>query len=436
MSLPLVAIVGRPNVGKSSLFNRILRKRLAVVDPTSGVTRDRHYSLCDWIGRDFRLVDTGGMVPDSIDKMEQAIFEQSDLAIEEADVILLVVDVGTGADTIDITLARKLLKSGRPTILVVNKVDMDSQENDVFEFMKLGLGDPFPISAMVGRGIAEVLDKAVELLPQVPDYVPEEGVIRVALIGRPNVGKSSFINKLMGEERHIVSPIAGTTRDATDSSYQIGDRKYTLVDTAGLRRKYKVKENIEFYTYLRTTRAIDNCDVAVLLIDGAESVTTQDQKILTQIMESRRAAVLAINKWDLVEKDSKTVDKFSLDIKDAIAKYAYLPMIFCSALSGQRVAKVMSFVDKVHAENNKRISTSELNEFLKVAYSKKKPPARKNKHIKFNYVTQSETAPPTFIFFCNHPTLVDKAYLSYLTNQLRAEYGFVGVPIRVKCRKK
>lgn len=436
MSLPVVAIVGRPNVGKSSLFNRFLKKRLAVVDPVPGVTRDRNYAVCDWNGRVFHLVDTGGMVPDTRDALEKAILDQSEFAIHEADLVVLVVDVQVGVDQIDERLAQILHQSGKPSIVVANKADDENHAAQAYALSRLGLGDSWAVSATVGLGIGELLDEIVRQLPESETSEGPAGAIRVALVGRPNVGKSSFINKLLGEERLIVSPVAGTTRDAVDTPFELDGQAYVLIDTAGLRRRYKVQENIEFYTNLRAERAIDECNVAVVLLDGGQGFTAQDQRVLAYVLESRRPAVVAVNKWDVVEKDEHTADRFSVAIKRELAKFSYVPLIYISALTGQRVSKVLDLVKKVHAEHNKRIPTSELNELLRRAFGRRKPPAKQGKHIQFNYVTQTEVAPPTFVFFCNQPTLVDKSYLNYLTNQLRAEFGFEGSPIRLKCRRK
>ena len=436
MSLPVVAIVGRPNVGKSSLFNRFLKKKLAVVDPVPGVTRDRNYAVCDWNGRVFHLVDTGGMVPDTKDALEKAILDQSEFAIHEADLVVLVVDVQVGVDQIDERLARILHQSGKPSIVVANKADDESLAAQAYALSRLGLGDSWPVSATVGLGIGELLDEIVRRLPESETGEVPAGAIRVALVGRPNVGKSSFINNLLGEERLIVSPEAGTTRDAVDTPFELDGQAYVLIDTAGLRRRYKVQENIEFYTNLRAERAIDECDVAVVLLDGGQGFTAQDQRILAYVLESRRPAVVAVNKWDVVEKDEHTADRYSVAIKRELAKFSYVPLIYISALTGQRVTKVLDLVKKVHAEHNKKIPTSELNDLLRRAFGRRKPPAKQGKHIQFNYVTQTEVAPPTFVFFCNQPTLVDKSYLNYLANQLRAEFGFEGSPIRLKCRRK
>ncbi len=437
MRMPTVAIIGRPNVGKSSLFNRFLKKRLAVVDKEPGVTRDRNYAVCDWRGVSFRLVDTGGIITESIELMDQLIYDQTEFALSEADLVLFLVDTHVGPDPSDRMIARRLQRSDSECILVANKADTPELENEIHEFLKLGLGDAVPISVTRGLGIGDLLDLVVLRLPS-QDTLPaeEKGLVRVALVGRPNVGKSSFINCLAGEERLVVTPQAGTTRDAVDTLLAINGRHYILVDTAGLRRRYKVHENIEFYTNLRAGRAIEDCDVAVVLIDATSSVTSQDQRILEQVIEKRRPAVIAVNKWDLIEKDSNTADRFTVQIRDILASYAFLPVIYVSALSGQRVAKVMSLVDKVFAETNKRIPTSELNDFLQRVQKRKHPPARQGKHIKFNYVTQSEVAPPTFVFFVNHPKLIDRSYIGFLSNQIRAQYGFEGVPFRLKfCRK-
>lgn len=436
MTLPVVAIIGRPNVGKSSLFNRFLRQNIAVVDETPGVTRDRNYSVCDWNGVNFRLVDTGGIIEQEGDEMQKHIFDQTMFAVEEADLVLFLVDCQTGPVDIDLNIARRLKKVYDKTILIANKADTDEKESEIFEFMNLGMGEPYPISAVGGRNIGDLLDKIVERLPRPDSSSAEEDIIRVAIVGKPNVGKSSFINKLIGQQRLIVTSIAGTTRDAVDTPFEYENRQFVLVDTAGLRRKYKVHEDIEFYSNLRTTRAIESCNVAVVMIDATEGVTAQDQKILEEVYTKRRAVVLAVNKWDLIEKDERTADEFTLAIKKILARHSYLPVVYISAQSGQRLTKVLQLVVSVYDESNRRIATSELNKFLEAIVAKKHPPAKRGKMIKLTYVTQTEIAPPTFLIFSNQPKLVDKTYISYITNQLREKFGFSGVPVRIKFKKK
>lgn len=437
MKIPTVAIIGRPNVGKSSLFNRFLQKRVAVVHEQPGITRDRNYAVCDWGGVSFCLVDTGGLVPQSDDLMEQLIYDQTEFAVNESDLALFIVDAHVGLDPADRKIARRLHRSGKNYIIVANKVDNDRLESEMFEFLTLGLGDPVPVSAKVGRGVGELLDIVVARLPECEGAGEEaEGAVKVALVGRPNVGKSSFINRLIGEPRLLVTPVPGTTRDAVDTPLELDDQKYILIDTAGLRRKYKVRENVEFYTTLRAARAIERCDVAVVLVDASAGLTAQDQRILEKVVANRRAAVLAVNKWDLVEKNSITAARYTKAINAILAKYAFLPVVYVSALTGQRVAKVMSQVRKVYAETNKRIPTAQLNEFLQKVISRRHPPARQGKYIKINYVAQTEVAPPTFVFFTNQPKLIDKSYIGYLSNQIRQEFGFEGVPFRLKFRRK
>lgn len=434
MSLPTIAIIGRPNVGKSTLMNRLIKKRYAVVHDQPGSTRDRNYAVTDWNGVSFRLVDTGGAVPNSDDQMEQMIYDQTQFAIHESDMIMFLVDTRVGAQTDDLQLAKTLRDSGKPVLLVANKADTPEPSSDIYDFLRLGLGDPMPISATGGLGIGELLDAMVAMLPKREEVV-EENAIRVAVVGRPNVGKSSFINRLLNEDRLIVSNVAGTTRDAVDSTVEVEGQRFVVIDTAGLRRKYKINENVEFYTSLRTERAIESCDVAIVLADS-QGVTTQDQRIISQVLDARRAVVLAVNKWDLIEKDNKTADDFKKMLQSRLAQLSFVPILFISALSGQRVQKALTLAAEVYQEHHRRIDTSELNEFLRVALLKRKPPAALGKHIQFKYVAQSEVAPPTFVFFTSHPKLIDKTYLSYLENQLREKFGFAGVPIRIKCRQK
>ncbi len=437
MRIPTVAIVGRPNVGKSSLFNRMIKKKMAVVHEQPGITRDRNYAVCEWNGVRFQLVDTGGIVPQSDDLMEQLIFDQTEFAINESDVTLFVVDAHIGVDPVDRLIAKRLQQGGKKFLLVANKVDSDELEMEIYQFLSLGLGEPLAVSAMGGRGIGDLMDRVVSLLPSLaPDEEEDKEIIKIALVGRPNVGKSSFINKLVGEQRLLVTPIAGTTRDAVDTPFELEGQKYILIDTAGLRRKYKVRENVEFYTTLRTINAIERCDVAIVLVDAVDGLKTQDQRVLEQVVTRRRGVVLAVNKWDLVEKDTKTADAYTKALNKMLAKYAYVPVIYVSALTGQRLPKVLALAKQVYAESRKRIPTAQLNDFLQKVIQRRHPPAREGKFIRIKYVAQTEIAPPTFVFFTSHPRLIDKSYISYLGNQIREAFGFEGVPIRIKFRKK
>ncbi len=437
MKLATVAIVGRPNVGKSSLFNRMLQRQLAVVHERPGITRDRNYAVCDWAGTTFNLVDTGGMAPDSDDLMEQLVHDQTEFALNESDLVLFLVDTQVGLDTTDRQIARRLQQAGKECLLVANKVDSDQDESEVYQFLALGIGDPIAVSAKVGLGVGDLLDRVIDCLPrQETTDIDSGSTIRVAVVGRPNVGKSSFINVLVGQPRLLVTPMAGTTRDAVDTPWEMDGQEFVLVDTAGLRRKYKIRENVEFYTSLRTVRAIDGCDVAIVMVDAVDGLTTQDRRILDQVFTSRRSALMAVNKWDLVEKDPTTADRYTKAINAILARYAHLPVIYVSSLTGQRVAKAMSIASGVYHEARKRIATSELNEFLQKVLRRRQPPARQGKYIKINYVVQTEVAPPTFIFFANRPRLIDKSYIAFLSNQIRREYGFKGVPFRVKFRRK
>ncbi|MEW5993319.1 MAG: ribosome biogenesis GTPase Der [Candidatus Zixiibacteriota bacterium] len=437
MSLPTVAIIGRPNVGKSSLFNRLLQKRAAVVDEQPGITRDRNYAVCDWSGVQFCLVDTGGLVPETADLMEQLIFDQTEFAINESELVLFVVDAQVGLDPIDRRIADLLHRSKDTCLLVANKVDSEKYDSDVFEFMALGLGEPAPVSAQTGRGTGDLLDRLVVMLPEVlPEEPDETEVVKVAVVGRPNVGKSSFINCLIGQPRLLVTPVAGTTRDAIDTPFEWQGQRFLLIDTAGLRRRYKVLQNVEFYTNLRTIKAVENCHVAVLLVDAVDGLTSQDQRIMEQVLTARRGAVLAVNKWDLVEKETSTADRFTRAIRRVLAKYAHVPVVYMSALTGQRTTRVLALVKTVYGQYNKRIPTAELNDFLQATLARKHPPARRGKYIRIKYLTQTETGPPTFVFFANQPELVDKSYIAYLSNAIRGRFGFQGVPFRVKFRKK
>jgi len=436
MALPIVSIVGRPNVGKSSLFNRMIKKKLAVVDSVSGVTRDRNISLCDWRGRTFYLVDTGGMVPGTKDEMEQLILEQAEAAMAEADLVLFLVDCQTGITDIDTRIARQLLRSDKPVILGVNKTDNEQLELEANSFFSLGFKQIFPVSAANGRDIGELLDEIVLHLPTETADVSVEGQIRVAVVGRPNVGKSLFVNRLLGEDRHIVSNIPGTTRDSIDSPLTVDGKNYILIDTAGLRRKSKVKESIEYYTTLRTLRAIQRCDVAVILLDATSGLNFQELKIIEEVADADRGMILAVNKWDIFEKDEHSADIYARQLREAMPTYDYLPIIFISALTGQRAVKTLSLVDQVYGEFTKKISTRELNEFLEETVKRQPPAAVGGRWIRFFYITQSAAAPPTFIIFCSHPKLIQESYLRYLANRFRERFGFVGTPVRFKLKSR
>lgn len=437
MSLPLVSIIGRPNVGKSSLFNRLIRQKLAVVDSQSGVTRDRNFSLCDWRGREFYLIDTGGMVPGSDDQMEKLIFEQARIAMDEADLVLFLVDCQTGITDLDTRIARQLLRADKPLILGVNKVDNERLELESNAFYGLGIETLMPVSAANGRGVGDLLDEIIDQLPEISEEEPApEGEIKVAVVGRPNVGKSSFVNHLLGEKRHIVSDVPGTTRDSIDSPVVIGGRRYILVDTAGLRKRSKVKESLEYYTTLRTIRAIQRCDVAVILLDANEGMNLQELKIIDEVGQARRGMVLAINKWDIFDKDDKSVDIYTRQIKEAAPTYSYIPSIFISALKGTRVARTMELVERVYSEYMRRVPTAELNQFLQEAVKRQPPAAVHGRWIKLYYMTQPDTAPPTFVIFCNHPKLIQESYRRYLTNRLREQFGFEGIPIDFKLKAR
>jgi len=434
MSLATIAIIGRPNVGKSTLFNRILRRRLAVTDPTPGVTRDRNYAVAEWGGRSFLLVDTGGLVPQSDDELQRQISAQSELAIAEADKVVFLVDCRTGIHPTDEELAILLAKSGRPVLVVANKADNDSVDLDAAEFANLGLGEPLAVSATVSRRIGDLLDWVIRDLPETAMKSADE--ISVAVVGRPNVGKSSFVNKLLDTDRHIVSPVPGTTRDAVDSRINAFGKTFVFIDTAGLRRKAKILENIEFYTALRTVKSIHRADVVCLLFDAAVPPAAQDFKIAEYAADAGKGLIFLVNKWDLIEKDEATAGEYVHVLERLAQSFAYVPIVFISSLTGQRVRKVFDFILTVAGERAKYIKTQELAETIIVDIQNLPPPAVKGKYIKIPFVTQAEAPPPTFVFFCNYPDLIRKPYERYLVNRLRERFGFTGVPIRVRFRKK
>ncbi len=437
MSLPIVAIIGRPNVGKSTFFNRIVKDRHAITDDQPGVTRDRLYRTVEWSGKYFMVVDTGGFLPRSDEVFDQKVREQAELAMAEADLVLFMVDARVGPVDIDRDIARALRKSGKPTLLVANKADSQQSYNDAIEHLKLGLGEPIAISAATGYGVGDLLDAVLERLPTDKTQTSaEDDAIRVAVIGRPNVGKSSLVNKLLGDDRLIVTDIAGTTRDAIDTFVEYEGRRFILVDTAGLRRQAKVKDHLEMFTAMRTVTALQRADVALVLVEAQEGMTAYDFKIIEQAVDERKAIVIVVNKWDLVEKTMHTVDEFTRTFHERAPRMTYIPLIFVSALSGQRVGKIFERVIEVYNERMKRISTSEMNEFLQAALAERHPPAHRGMWIKFKYVTQTDVAPPTFVFFVNHPEQVDISYIRYLENRIRDKFGFGGNSIRLKFKQK
>lgn len=434
MSLPVVALVGRPNVGKSALFNRLVGQHAAIVSDEAGTTRDRHFGRVEWDGRAFWLVDTGGLADEEHVPMNVEIRKQVRQAIAEADLLALVVDARVGVHPSDAKIVDLLRDSGKPFLLVANKVD-NPDSTDHYEFYRLGAGDPVPVSATNGKQSGDLLDVINERLPATDEALPE--ALRVAVIGRPNVGKSSFVNKLLGEERLVVSDVAGTTRDAIDTPFKYHGRDVVFVDTAGLRRQSKVDDGVEFYSSLRTRRAIEGADVCVLLVDATLGVENQDLKIATLAWESGRALILVVNKWDLKEKDDKTAAKFQKDLIEKVPYFAWVPTVFTSALTGQRVTRVLDLLLEVDAERHKRVPTSQVNETLEALINRTQPPQTpQHQEIRLNYATQVETAPPVIAVFSNHPDAVPEHYVRYLHNGFRAEYGFTGNPLRIVLRQK
>ncbi|HXK80745.1 MAG TPA: ribosome biogenesis GTPase Der [Bacteroidales bacterium] len=431
----ILAIVGRPNVGKSTLFNRLIERREAIVDDISGVTRDRIYGKCEWNGKIFSVVDTGGFVDNSSDVFEKEIAAQVRIAINEADVIVFVVDVESGITDLDSTLSGILRKSNKPVLTVVNKVDNSARLQQAYEFYNLGLGDFFSISAVNGSGTGDLLDKVTELLPETANEEELE-LPRFAIVGRPNVGKSSLANVLIGEERNIVTDIAGTTRDAIHTRYKKYGHDFILIDTAGLRKKQKVNENLEFYSVMRAIRALEFSDVCLLMIDATLGFEAQDMNIFHLAVKNRKGIVILVNKWDLVEKETNTVKYFEKNLKNILAPFNDVPILFISAKEKQRINKVLEIALKVYNNRAKRISTGKLNEIMQEAIEAYHPPAIKGKHIKIKYVTQLKSPAPTFAFFANLPQYIKEPYRRYLENKLRENFDFTGVPIQVYFRKK
>jgi GTPase len=431
----IVAIVGRPNVGKSTLFNRLTDSREAIVDEVSGVTRDRNYGVSFWNGIDFSVIDTGGYVMNSDDIFEEEINKQVLLAIEESDIILFMVDVTTGIHDLDASVASMLRRVDKKVLLVVNKVDNGERLIDANEFYNLGLGDYFPLSSMNGSGTGELLDEVVKNLPaEEPGLIPE--LPRIAIVGRPNVGKSSLVNSLLGEERNIVTPVAGTTRDSIYTRYNKFQHDFLLVDTAGLRKKGKVSEDIEFYSVMRAVKTIENSDICLLLIDATRGIESQDLNIMSLIQKNNKGMIVLVNKWDLIEKENNTTVLFENDIREKTAPFTDYPILFISAINKQRIHKVLELVERVNTNRNRKISTSELNEVMLQVVKNNPPPALKGKYVKIKYVTQLPIYTPAFAFFCNLPQYVKDPYKRYLENRMREHFDFTGVPIRIFFRKK
>ena len=437
MAKPVVAIVGRPNVGKSMLFNKLTGRRMAIVEDTPGVTRDRLYGTCEWNGREFTLVDTGGIEPSTENEMLQFMRRQAEIAISTADVIIMVTDVTVGMTAADAEVATMLKRAKKPVLIAVNKCDKVGTVNpDVYEFYGLGLGDPIEVSAIHGHGTGDLLDACVENFPEYEEEEIEEDRIKVAIIGKPNVGKSSLLNQILGVERVIVSNVAGTTRDAIDSNFENQYGKYCFIDTAGMRRKSKVDDAIEKYSNLRSISAIDRADVCLILIDANEGVTDQDTKIAGLAHEAGKACIIVVNKWDLVEKDTNTMDKKTDEIRRDLSYMTYAPVLFISAKTGQRVEKLYQLINEVAAMSAMRVTTGMLNNILEDATARVQPPSDKGRRLKIYYMTQVGVKPPHFVIFCNDARLFHFSYQRYLENQLRAVFGLMGTPIKLTIRQK
>ena len=431
----IVAIVGRPNVGKSTLFNRLTESKDAIVDEVSGVTRDRNYGQSNWNGVDFSVIDTGGYVKNSDDVFEEEINKQVLLAIEESDLILFMVDVTSGIHDLDSSVADLLRRSKKKVLVVVNKVDNNERLMDATEFYNLGLGDYYALSSINGSGTGELLDEVVKNLPQ-ENVEKFPDLPRIAIVGRPNVGKSSLVNSLLGEERNIVTPVAGTTRDSIYTRYNKFHHDFLLVDTAGLRKKGKVSEDIEFYSVMRAVRTIENSDICLLLIDATRGIESQDLNIIGLIQKNNKGLIVLVNKWDLIEKENNITTRFEEDIREKTAPFTDYPILFISAINKQRIHKVLELIEQVNNNRNRKISTSELNEVMLEIVKHYPPPALKGKYVKIKYVTQLPIYTPAFAFFCNLPQYVKDPYKRYIENRMREKFEFTGVPIRIFFRKK
>ncbi len=436
MAKPVVAIVGRPNVGKSTLFNHLIGKRKAIVEDVPGVTRDRLYDNTDWAGREFIIIDTGGIRFEEGDIFAREVKLQAELAIEEADVIVFVLDARQGLSPEDEQVADLLRRSGKPVVLAANKVENFDRQLDYYEFYKLGLGDPIPVSAMHGLNTNDLLDRVIAEFAPPKEYEEKDNAIKIAIIGRPNVGKSSLVNAFLGEQRVIVSDIPGTTRDAIDTPFRYNNTDYILIDTAGIRKKSRIKEATEKYSVIRALKSIERADVVLIMLDATEEVSEQDQRIAGYAHEAGKANIIVVNKWDLVEKDGRTMNKFDKDIREDLKFLAYAPIMYVSALTKKRIFKVLELVDFVAEQHNRRINTAELNRVVNEAMMLNPLPGGGGKKVKIYYATQVRTAPPTFVFFANQPDNVHFSYLRYLENVLRQNFGFEGSPIRLLVRQK
>mgnify|MGYP002510220112 CR=1 FL=1 len=437
MAKPLVAIVGRPNVGKSMLFNKLTGKRLSIVEDTPGVTRDRLYAQAEWRGRTFDLVDTGGIEPGTDDQILSFMREQAEIAIAAATVIVFVCDIRTGMTAADQEVAGMLQRSRKPVVLAVNKMDSTGHNDpDMYEFYNLGLGDPYPVSAVHGHGTGDLLDACFAFFPPEDQEEEEDDVVKVAIIGKPNVGKSSLVNRILGQERVIVSDVAGTTRDAVDSYLERNGQKYLIIDTAGMRKKSRVDDRVEKFSVLRATMAIERSDVCVIMIDAREGVTEQDTKVAGLAHEAGKACVIAVNKWDAVEKDGKTMQRMEEEVRRDLSYMTYAPVLFISALTGQRVEKLFGLIDSVVNQAAMRIPTGMLNQVLNDAQARVQPPTDKGKRLKIYYMTQIGVKPPHFVIFCNDAKLFHFSYQRYLENQIRGTFGLTGTPVRITIRQK
>ena len=437
MAKPLVAIVGRPNVGKSMLFNKLTGKRLSIVEDTPGVTRDRLYAQAEWRGRTFDLVDTGGIEPGTDDQILSFMREQAEIAIASATVIIFVCDIRTGMTAADQEVAGMLQRSRKPVVLAVNKMDSTGHTDpDMYEFYNLGLGDPYPVSAVHGHGTGDLLDACFESFAPEDGEEEEDDVVKVAIIGKPNVGKSSLVNRILGQERVIVSDVAGTTRDAVDSYLEKDGQKYLIIDTAGMRKKSKVDDRVEKFSVLRATMAIERSDVCVIMVDAQEGVTEQDTKVAGLAHEAGKACVIVVNKWDAIEKDGKTMQRMEEEVRRDLSYMTYAPVLFLSALTGQRVDKLFGLIDNVVNQAAMRIPTGVLNQVLSDAQARVQPPTDKGKRLKIYYMTQIGVKPPHFVIFCNDAKLFHFSYQRYLENQIRATFGLTGTPVRITIRQK